>query len=353
MPATGYSARLPRGNGSRVGRTRGKFTQFRRLDALRTLFEQQPLGVTLAELATTLRVSERSVRRYLREMKEALQLEYVEPAKGGARVWRMKPGERGRAIVLRRAQAQALLATRRLYDPTKGSAFFDEIALAFTELHKLAQRPSPRGAGKTTEPAPDTTLPDRVVFLQTPGRIPAARAEEVDVAVQAITTSRALSLQLRGQTGRVVLFPYGLVFHLGSLVLVGWLEQQKSVAVLPLDLTAKLELGERTFRVPDAFDLTSYLHGDLGVAAPSKVRLLVEFDSRVAELVRARKVHPAQRVALAPDGRVRVSAPLGDRALARAWVLGFGDAAKVLEPLDLAEEVRDTLIAAAARYAGL
>lgn len=347
------TVRLPKGRATKAGRPRGKFTQFRRLDALRTLLEEHPVGVTLAELASTLRVSERSVRRYVREMKDALQLEWVEPVPGGARVWRVKPGERGRAVVLRRAQAQALLATRKLFEMTKGSAFYDEVELAFGELHKLAQRPSGRTSGKSPEPAPDTTLPERFAFLAPPSRIPTARAEEVDMVLQAISGSRALSMKLRssgGEVQAVTLYPYGLVFHQASLVLVGWLEHLKNVAVVRFEDTSSVEQTDRTFRVPEAFDLAEYLHGELGVAVPSKARLLVEFDAKAADLVRSRKVHPAQRVAQAPDGRVRVSAPLGDRASARAWVLGFGDLAKVLEPEDLADELRETFRRAAARY---
>ena len=348
--------RLPKGRATKPGRTRGKFTQFRRLDALRTLLEEHPVGLTLADLATTLRVSPRSARRYIHEMQDALQLEFTEPVPGGARVWRVKPGERGRAVVLRRAQAQALLATRKLFEPTRGSAFFDEVDLAFGELHKLAQRPSGRASGKSPEPLPDTTLPDRVAFLSSPGRIPTARSEEVDVALQALSSGFALTLTRKVQKDaqeleeRAVFFPYGLVFHQGSMVLIGWLEADRKLAILRFEDTSELELSEKAFRVPDGFDLSDYLHGDLGVAMPEKAKMLVEFDARVADLVRARKVHPAQRVAQSPDGRVRVSSPMGDRALARTWVLGFGDAAKVLEPKDFAEEIGEIVARAAGRY---
>lgn len=346
MPST--TTRLPRGNAGRAGRTSGRFTQFRRLDALRDLFESQPLGLTLAELAATLRISERSVRRYLLEMKEPLQLEHVEPLPGRARVWRMKPGERGRSIVLRRAQAQALLAARPLFEVTKGSAFFDEVALALRELHKLAQRPTARGASKNADP--NSTLYERLVFLSAPGHIPASRAEDVDVVIQALTSARVLTLTLRGRPGGSALFPYGVVFDRGDLVLVGWLEESRSVVVVPLEETSKLTLSERKFTVPESFNLSAYLHGEFGVAPPSKARLLVEFEARVADLVRAKKVHPAQRVAVTSDGRIRVSVPFGDRERAIAWVLGFGDAAKVIEPAELAEELRETLMAAAAKY---
>ena len=47
------------------GRPKGKFTQHRRIDRLRTLLEQHPKGMTLYELADALNVTARSMRRYL------------------------------------------------------------------------------------------------------------------------------------------------------------------------------------------------------------------------------------------------------------------------------------------------
>jgi predicted DNA-binding transcriptional regulator YafY len=84
------------------------------------------------------------------------------------------------------------------------------------------------------------------------------------------------------------------------------------------------------------------------------MKLLVEFEPRAAAAVRARKVHPSQKVALAPDGRVRVSLGVPDTpevlARVRAWVFGFGSAAHVLEPTDLATELAVELRRAASRY---
>ena len=103
--------------------------------------------------------------------------------------------------------------------------------------------------------------------------------------------------------------------------------------------------------------LSEWLQGDFGVArstAGRMTRLLVEFEPRAAAAVRARKVHPSQKVALAPDGRVRVSLTLPETpevlARLRAWVLGFGAAAHVLEPQELAAELSLELRRAASRY---
>jgi predicted DNA-binding transcriptional regulator YafY len=59
-------------------------------------------------------------------------------------------------------------------------------------------------------------------------------------------------------------------------------------------------------------------------------------------------------MAVAADGRIRVSLSVAEspEVLARVqrWVLGFGSAARVLEPVDLAEAVVEELKRAIARY---
>jgi predicted DNA-binding transcriptional regulator YafY len=88
--------------------------------------------------------------------------------------------------------------------------------------------------------------------------------------------------------------------------------------------------------------------------ATRAVKLLVEFEPRAAAAVRARKVHPSQKVALAQDGRVRVSLSVPDTpevlARVRAWVLGFGSSAHLVEPRELAGELAAELRRAASRY---
>ena len=59
---------IPRPKVARVGRAKGKFTQSRRLDVLRSLLEGHPSGLTLEQMAESLHVSTRSVRRYLHEL---------------------------------------------------------------------------------------------------------------------------------------------------------------------------------------------------------------------------------------------------------------------------------------------
>ena len=70
----------------------------------------------------------------------------------------------------------------------------------------------------------------------------------------------------------------------------------------------------------------------------------MEFDARVADEVKAKRLHPQQRIATAPDGRVRVSLPLVDPRTVIAFVLSWGDAARVVEPPELVTEVGKILL---------
>lgn len=348
--------RIPRPRVPRVGRPEGRFTQHRRIDKLRELLESEPRGLTLEALASMLRITHRSVRRYLRELDGSTDLESIETTKGGAHLWRIKPSERGRAVQLRRTQAYAILATRRALDVLKGSALFDEVDLALGHIEKIAQTPF-RAQGRA-EISGERGLENRFFWLPPPARTYTARGEDLDELFRAVADLRVLRFRPRVRAGepraeRVVLYPYAMVVHDGSIFVVGHRNAVRSpeAEVIPLESMTEIRSSETEhFVLPTTFDVGSYVHGVFGVAKPSKVRALVDFDARVADDVRAKKLHKDQRLATSSDGRVRLSVPLVDVDAFVAWVLSFGDAARVVEPPDVVERVRTVLERAAGRY---
>jgi predicted DNA-binding transcriptional regulator YafY len=360
---------IPRPKVPRVGRPTGKFTQHRRLDFLREKLEAHSAGLTLEDLATMLRVTTRSVRRYLRELSLVTEVESVEVTPGGAHLWRIKPSERGRTVALRRTQAYALLAARRVFEVLKGSALFDEIDLALRQVEQVAHRPAARPTGDAPG---DARLEDRFAYVPPMPRAYANRSEDVDAAFQAVAELTTLRFRYRedgadgGKGIRVTAHPYALVLHGGTMTCVAHdisglpaadaRSRRGVLRAFVFDRMSDLQaVDSERFDLPSDFALSEWLQGDFGVArTPRTLKLLVEFDPRAAEAVRARKVHPSQKVAVAPDGRVRVSLAVPENAEVvahvRAWVLGFGSAARVVEPPELAEEVAAELRRAAARY---
>ncbi len=361
---------IPRPKVPRVGRPTGKFTQHRRLDVLKEKLEAHAGGLSLEELAAMLRITTRSVRRYLRELALVTELESIEVRRGGAHLWRIKPSERGRTVALRRTQAYALLAARRVFDPMRGSALFDEIDVVLRQVEQVAHRPAVRTAVRG-EAASDARLEERFAYVPPSPRAYANRGEDVDELFQAVAELRWLRFRYRegaadaGRDGkgdgrdrgaRITAHPYALVLHGGAIACVARDVDRAVARTFLFDRMSDLEAstGER-FELPADFEIADWLQGDFGVGrAPRTVKLLVEFELRAAEWVRARRVHPSQKLAVAADGRVRASLSLPESAevleRARSWLLGFGAAVRVIEPRELADDIALELRRAADRY---
>jgi predicted DNA-binding transcriptional regulator YafY len=358
---------VPRPKGPRLGRPTGRFTQHRKIDDLRKHLETHAAGFTLEELAVMLRMTTRSVRRYLRELGREIEVESMAGRPGAAHHWRIKPSERGRTVSLRRTQAYALLAARRVFDVLKGSALYDEIDVLLREVEQVAHRPAIRPGVRGEAPS-DGRLEDRFAFVPPAARGYANRTEDVDEVFRAVAERRVLRFRYRdddgpapaGLSGKGVhctAHPYALIVHGGSLVCVAHHPAGNAPRAFTFERMSDVEASEsERYELPDDFGIVDWLQGDFGVArAPRSLKLLVEFEAGASELVRARRVHPSQKLAVAQDGRVRASLVVPDcpeiMDRVRAWLLGFGAGARVVEPRELADELARELRRAASRYA--
>jgi predicted DNA-binding transcriptional regulator YafY len=246
---------------------------------------------------------------------------------------------------------------RRAFEVLRGSALFDEADLALAQIEKIAQTPF-RASGKT-EISGEQHLEDRFVFAPPPARSYSARGEDVDELFRAVADLRVLRYRPRVKPGqpraeRVAFHPYAMVLHQGAIHVVGTRAAGKSradVDVLLLEAMTDIRTSEtERFDLPKTFDVTHFTHGEFGVAPPARRRFVVEFDARVADEVRSKRLHPQQRIGTASDGRVRVELPLVDSKSAVSFVLSWGDAARVVEPPELVSEVGSVLSRTAARY---
>jgi predicted DNA-binding transcriptional regulator YafY len=296
------------------------------------------------------------------------EVESVEVRPGAAHVWRIKPSERGRTVALRRTQAYALLAARRVFEVLRGSALFDEIELTFREVAQVAHRPVMQRSTMRPPPRGDSAgdghLEDRFAYVPSLPHAYANRSEDIDAAFQAVAELTVLRFRYReegaegGKGSRVTAQPYALVLHGGSITCLARDVDRATLRPFVFDRMSDVQTSETDhFELPADFALSEWLQGDFGVARGSRaLKLLVEFEPRAAAAVRARKVHPSQKVATAQDGRVRVSLTVPETpevlARVRAWVFGFGSAAHVLEPRELATELAVELRRAASRYGG-
>jgi predicted DNA-binding transcriptional regulator YafY len=341
------------GSGSVRGRPTGAFTQHRRFDALRNLLYQHPKGLTIYELADKLRVTPRSLRRYLAELRRELDLEPTGAADGRAQRWRIAPAEVPRRVSVRRSQAYALLAARTLFSPLRGSTLFEEIDLAAQRLLGIARRP---GRGPNAGVVDDARLEDRFLYVPFAPKDYGAHTEALDDLYQAVADLRPLSCRCvdpeDGSYERVVLHPYAMILYKDAVYCIGKDVGRDTIRALPLDYIhdTQCRAGAR-FELPDDFEVEQYCHGQFGIGAIRPgVPVTIDFAPEVADHIRTRRVHPTMQLEELPEGAVRLRMNVGQLTEVATWVLGFGAGARVLEPPELVRQVCDELRASLSRY---
>ena len=338
--------------GARVGRPKGRFTQHRRLDKLRQLLEHHPKGMTLYELADAIGVTPRSLRRYLKEVSSALELEPVPTRAGGAKRWRIRSSDLPRKIELRRTQAYAILAARRLFEPMKGSTLYDEIEMATQRLLAIAQRP---GRGPNAGVA-DARLEQRFLYLPVAPKDYTGKTDELDDLFQAVADLRPLKCRYksgtRGGEETIVIHPYAMVLYKDAIYCVGLHTGRGEIRTFALDRMRDTESSVLDrFDLPVDFKVDDYFQGGFGIwRGTSKIKVVIDFDAAVADLVRSRRVHDTQRLTVLPDGSIRLTMTVGDLTELTSWILGWGKTAHIVEPEELAQSVKNELRGALARY---
>lgn len=329
-----------------------KFTQHRRLDKLRDVLARHPRGVTLYELAELLQVTPRTMRRYLKEIEREFELSPVRPRGGGPSLWRIRPSELPRKVEMRRAQAYSLLATRRVFEPFRGSALYDEIDLAVAKLMAFAERP---GRGPNAGRA-NTALADRFLYVPTRHKDYSDKTEAIDELFQAVLELRPLTLKHRAKGAsreeRVTLNPCGLVLHGDQVYCVGQRPEAEGFETYALDQMRDVRtIADRHFPLPKDFSLEDQFRGELGagVAATSTV-VVVDLQPSLAKSLRTLRLHRSQKITSLPGGRGRLTLNLEDPLSLCGKVLCWGSAAYVREPESLRNEVKKELQAALAAY---
>jgi predicted DNA-binding transcriptional regulator YafY len=318
---------------------------------LRQLLYQHPRGVTVNEIAAHLRVTPRSARRYLRELK--LDLEDLPDRHNGEKRWRIPPPDRPRHVALRRNQAYALLAARPLLRLLEGSALYEEIALANEMLVGVARRP---GRGPNTCGDADD-LERRFCYAAFAPEHSPVIAEHVDLLFHALAERHPVRCHLPSgpeELSAHTFEPYALLLYKDALHCIGKLDPDGAVRALPLSQLHGLRvLAKRRFELPDDFNIDDYHQGHFGLWQQDATRhhIVIDFEPNVSAMIRERRLHESQRVEARADGSVRLHLHLSSLEEVAMWVLGFGSGADVIGPAMLRERVAEELRKAAARYA--
>ena len=269
------------------------------------------------------------------------------------------------------SELMALYYARRVFDAFRETPFQQTFQSLLITLEKLL-------------PAPTRAFLDHIDQHFGP-YLPAVKSlsihhqilEEAGKAADDHRCVEILALPRRRQ--RVSWFrfdPYGIWFHMGQTMIMGYLHETKSLELLPLDSIREIKPTRDYFQLPLEIDFHSILVGassDLSSEAafgdPIVVRCVGEAIDRVQEAMdrgwlqgatidgteekQAVGLETSSRGNSIPQGKnteVVVRFKASDMKPIRFWILSLGGGAEVLSPVELRRAVANELRSAQASY---
>ncbi len=177
---------------------------------------------------------------------------------------------------------------------------------------------------------------------------PAVPAGVQDAVYAALMENRRVEVAYRAkaqkQTRRIVLNPLGIVVRAGIVYLVATSWDYPDVRQYVLHRMSEPEVLDEPARGTLGFHLADYIREENRFSYPISgggLALRAVFEKDAAVHLTESRLADDHRTTGREDGRVTVEATVPDTAELRWWLLGFGGAVEVLEPVSLREEFRD------------
>ncbi len=162
-------------------------------------------------------------------------------------------------------------------------------------------------------------------------------SEKIASIKQAIFKSKLIAFDYYSEKGqsRRRIEPYCITFQWSAWYVFGYCLDRKDFRLFKLNRLWELEVLEKAF-TPREIPSGSM---DFGARFPDGNRIVVLFDpSALHQLIDS---YGRDCFAEQPDGYLRFESGYTNRSYMISWVLGFGDKARVVEPKDMAEEIRE------------
>jgi predicted DNA-binding transcriptional regulator YafY len=294
-----------------------------------------------SELANELKVSERTVHRYMSMLEEMGIPLYSERGRYGG--FSLVRGYKLPPLIFTAEEATVLYMGANLVRDVWGRTY-DDAATAVTA--KL-----------------DNVLPDdlraEVAQLQRSLAVGGLAARDYQPWESTIHTLRQCIIERRcvhlvyqafsrqEETERT-LEPYGLAFQWGQWYLAGFCRLRQDMRTFRVDRIRHVEVSTERFIMPHDFNAREYLQRAMQYESPCQI--VVHMDASIAQHIRESHASWTE-ITDHDDGSITVQFGTTNLDWATGWVLSYGPTAKVLEPPELAKQVQEAAKGALQRYA--
>lgn len=306
---------------------------------LRTLSARR-YGVGVRELAAELNVTQKTIRRDLQTLDRVGFPLHEEKAARGKKLWKLQNRDGPPQFTFNLTEVLSLYLGRRFLEPLAGTYFWDGAQSAFAKVRASLDEQAIRYLEKIAAAFHETSLGAGDY---------AKRGQLIDTLMIGVEDRRftSISYQSTRSTEPVsnIVYPYGLIFHRGSLYLVAFAPEHKEVRHYKVDRIDEAEVLDLRFPKPPDFELQTHLAHTFGVyhGDGQPVRIRVHFLQPVVRYVQESNWHESQQLTPQRDGSLLADFELSRTEEIKSWVLSFGRNAVVLEPDELRAEILSDL----------
>jgi predicted DNA-binding transcriptional regulator YafY len=303
-------------------------------------------GLTLADLqaAAGEGVSDRTIRRDLNALAQAGFP--IEPARieGRTRYTLNRDVFGGLAAAgFSLSELCALYLSRTLLAGLAGGPFHESLTSAFDKLADALPPPLWRFVDQ---------LPQALAAKAPIARTQSAAPRQLDAVLGAILAHRRVRMRYHSfasqQVKDYVVEPYRVAYVQGTLYLFAFVPAYGEMRTFAAHRIQDVTVLEERFDPREA--AAGVFPDSLGAFSGPPERVVLQFTAAEAPYIRERDWHASQQMTELPDGGVRLTLDVVIDWGLEAWILGFGPAARVLEPPSLIGRLVDRLEAARRQY---
>ncbi len=302
------------------------------------LFQAHPRGLTTAQIAQRMAVTQRSAQRDL----NALESEYKVPfVKQGTR-WKLIEGYFLAPVNFTVPEAMAIVVGARLMwryadraNPFAQAAY-EKLAAVLPEPMKQPVMEVADGLGDK---------PDDGVWTKVFAALTTAWAERRKVRIRYTNEG--------GKTSERVVWPLFIeptpAAH--SCYLIGQDEKLREPRVFRLDRISSVLVMNDRFSWPLGSSLRKLLGHAWGIwRSDHPTEVVLRFTPNVAARVASTNWHESQEVRELPEGGVELRLVIAETTEIRSWILGWGKECEVIAPAALRASIAEEVVAASAGY---
>jgi predicted DNA-binding transcriptional regulator YafY len=299
-------------------------------------------GKSATELSRALECHSRTVYRDLEALQAAGFPLFTEKSEGRTLWSILEGGRHNMPIPLNLTELMALYFSRKLLKILEGTAIHDSLASLFEKV-------------KATLPQAYVTYLEKIensMVVDVRARKSYRHFQETLTAVQeAVQRQCAIEIDYftmsRGKATRRRVAPYKIWFYGETFYLIGHCAMRNGIRLFAVDRIQQIRQTEAPIEIPDDFDAESFMAASFGVFQGEPVKVRIRFSPDVAGYVSEKMWHPSQTLTTESDGSTVFTAEVAGIEEIKRWILGWGSAARVLEPpalrMAMAKDAREML----------